>query len=190
MIERCVVMNKNRNERQLLNRCIPITDRQAASYKRCDSFENDTSDLSSSPKFMPRASSEFSNILCKLKKSKDDEKVPPPKCKNEKLNGILVCHKQRKTKKFIPSSKTKRKVHFDEKTITTTAEFGETAAMYRSRSLQKKMMNKSRAEDNNRHHNDITIGIFSCDDDLNEKVSKNISIFDTSCVFSYSGKFT
>jgi len=190
MIERCVVMNKNRNERQLLNRCIPITDRQAASYKRCDSFENDTSDLSSSPKFMPRASSEFSNILCKLKTSKDDKKVPPPKCKNEKLNGILVCHKQRKTKKFIPSSKTKRKVHFDEKTVTTTAEFGETAAMYRSRSLQKRAMNKSRAEDNNRHHNDITIGIFSCDDDLNEKVSKNISIFDTSCVFSYSGKFT
>ena len=61
---------------------------------------------------MPRASSEFSNILCKLKTSKDDKKVQPPKCKNEKLNGILVCHKQRKTKKFIPSSKTKRKVCF------------------------------------------------------------------------------
>jgi len=192
MIERCIAMEKSRNENQLLNRCIPITEKQAASYKRCDSLGNDfdPSDFSSSPKFMPPASNEFSNILYKLKTTTtDDKKNQSPKSKSKNLNGILVCKKPRKSKNFITSSKTKRKVHFDETTITTTAEFGETAAMYRSRSLQKRMMNKRKVEGNNRHTNDLTIDIVSYEDVLNDKVSKHSSIFDTSCVFSYSGKF-
>ena len=32
MIERCIAMEKSRNENQLLNRCIPITEKQVRNY--------------------------------------------------------------------------------------------------------------------------------------------------------------
>ncbi|XP_077966224.1 uncharacterized protein LOC120335969 isoform X2 [Styela clava] len=160
-----------------------------------------------SPK-LPRPSNDFNNVMVKFRGNVMNVAESCPTYGNRLISPISPSHGSDTTLQILPLSsalspnsgrrRPTRNVHFDETTITVTAEMGESAARFRSRWRQKNGLSSSPpikfgTKNIVVRHDELSseqhVVESSCKDDKTNLTNRGKSIFDA-CNYSQYGRYT
>ncbi|XP_076802978.1 uncharacterized protein LOC143446976 isoform X2 [Clavelina lepadiformis] len=144
---------------------------------------------------LPRPSNDFNHVMIKLRRRGDIDRVRSCETVDDSSDGESCISSFRATpiSMSVPErsgQKGRRTVHFDETTITLTAELGESAARFRSQWRKKRATNNS-----TRFGESKNISIYHDDNEMpspepeRANTSNGKSIFDI-CNYSSYGRYT